>query len=78
MTARDLYGLAVRIAGLTFLVLAFFDASHWAIKQLRLPMPSSYTAGTDAVAAAFFLVAGLLLTFGAGVLTRLAYGGPKA
>jgi hypothetical protein len=77
MTARDLYGLVVRIAGLVFLVLAFFDASHWAIKQLGLPMPSPYAAGTDAVAAGCFLAIGLLLTFGAGLLTQLAYGRPK-
>jgi hypothetical protein len=77
MTARDLYGLVVRIAGLSFLVLALFDAAHWAIKKLGLPMPSPYTAETDAVAAAFFLALGFLFTFGAGALTRLAYGPPK-
>ena len=77
MTARDWYGLAVRLAGLAFFVFALFDVVHVLSQQLGLPLPSRYSATADAIAAGFFFVLGLFLTFAAGALTRLTYGPPK-
>jgi hypothetical protein len=57
--------------------MAVFDAMHALSQQLNIPLPSHYSIPTEFAAAAGFLIVGLILTLGAGALTRLAYGAPK-
>ena len=74
MKARDLYGLLVRVAGLVFIAFAVFDLTHLIALMIGMQMASQYPASVLALATGIYLVVGLVLTFGAGSLTRLVYG----
>jgi hypothetical protein len=74
MTPRDLYGLTARIGGLVFWVFSAFAIVHALTLRFNLPLPSNYSASTDALVAAIWFVLGLAMTLGAEALTRLAYG----
>jgi hypothetical protein len=74
MKARDVYALTVRVGGLVCLVFAMFAAVHAAASALDMPLPAKYTVSTDWFVAAIWFVFWLVLTFGAELLTRIAYG----
>ena len=74
MKARDWYGLAVRIAGLVFLIYALFDITHLIAPLVGAQMTGNYPASGLKFAVVVWIVLGLVLTFGAGILTRLVYG----
>jgi hypothetical protein len=73
MTAKDLFGLIVRVAGLTFICFAAMDFTYAISTLAGWPLTGRYPAGRDAVAAAFFLIIGAVLFFAATPITRLAY-----
>jgi hypothetical protein len=73
MTVKDLFGLAVRIAGVVFVVFGLFDLVDVFVKLMGLPMPSRYPAATDAVAAIIFFIFGAIFILGADLITRLIY-----
>ena len=77
MTARDLYGLAVRLAGLVFWVFAAFDLVYAIVKPLGIPLPSRYTESSDLVITAAWILLGIAATAAADILTRFAYGKGK-
>jgi len=72
--ARDWYGLAIRVAGLVFVIYAIFDLTHLIAPMFGAQMPNPYPTSGLEFAIAVWLVLGLALTFGAGILTRMAYG----
>ena len=74
MTPRDLYGLAVRLGGVVFWIFGAFDVVHGLVQQLGVPLPTKYTFAQDCMIGASWFVLGLLMTYGADFLTRVAYG----
>ena len=74
MAAKDVCGVAVRIAGLVFVVLSFFDMIHAIATALDLPLPSRYSIETVLLAGGCYLLVGVLLLAGARVITNLLYG----
>jgi hypothetical protein len=75
MTIRDIFGLVVRLTGLGFAVMAFFDALHFVLHLLGADAQSSYSIGNIAIATVWYGLAGLGLLFGADRITALAYRG---
>jgi len=73
MTVEDLFGLAVRLAGLTFIVFGVFDAFHVVATALGLPLPSSHTLAEVIAGTALWLVLGLVLLVSADAIARFAY-----
>lgn len=78
MKPRDLYGLAVRIAGLVFFVYAVFDGFRAFAPQFGLEVENVHSTPTLEAATILWFVLGLACTFGAGLLTWLAYGPDKS
>ena len=76
MTARDWYGLAIRLAGLVFFMYAIFDLTHLVTLLVGVNYPSQYPAATLEITIAVWIALGLILTLGADFLTRVVYG-PK-
>lgn len=74
MAPRDLYGLAVRIAGLVFWVFGAFGLIHLVARPLGMPYPSRMTQPEAIVTTVSWFILGVAATFSAEVLTRLAYG----
>jgi hypothetical protein len=74
MTTRDLYGLAIRLGGAVFWVFGAFALLHVAEQQLGVPVTTKYTVAQSWLIAAGWFILGLLITFGADFLTRVAYG----
>ena len=73
MTAEDLFGLVVRIAGITFISFALFDSVHVMALLTGLPIPSRYPLLRDITVAECYLAFGLVLFMGAEPITRFAY-----
>jgi hypothetical protein len=73
MPLKDIFGLIVRVGGLTCVVFAFFDLLHVIADITGLPLAHHYPAAADVVAAAFYLIPGLVLLMAAKPITRLAY-----
>jgi len=74
MTARDLFGLAVRLVGLSSIIAGLLDGFHVVAVQFGLPVPSHYPVGADEVAAVFYLASGAVVLFGANLIVRVVYG----
>jgi hypothetical protein len=74
MKARDVYALTVRVGGVVCLVFAMFAAVHAVSSALDMPLPAKYSVSTDWLVAGIWFAFWLLLTFGAELLTRIAYG----
>jgi len=75
MTVREIFGLVVRLTGLGFAVMAFFDALHVVLHLLGADSQSSYSTGNVALATVSYGLAGLGLLFGADRITALVYRG---
>jgi hypothetical protein len=71
--ARDLFGLAVRIAGLVFLTLALFDGIYVLAPYVGAPLQSARPAGATAYAALCYTVIGFLLIVLARPIAWLSY-----
>jgi hypothetical protein len=78
MKVRDLYGLAVRLAGLVFFLYAIFDLVHLIAPMAGIAMPSQYPPSVLAAVCGVWLLLGLVLTFGANAITRIVYGPDSA
>ena len=74
MTARDIFGLIVRVIGLGLIVFGVFYLFPVATILLGLPFPSRFSASANALAAAFFLILGAIFILGAKPITRVVYG----
>jgi hypothetical protein len=75
MTVREIFGLVVRLTGLGFAVMAFFDALHVVLHLLGADPQSSYGVGSLALATVSYALVGLGLLFGADRVTALVYRG---
>jgi hypothetical protein len=74
MTTRDLYGLVIRLGGAVLWFVAAYDGGYALAVLFGMPLPPKYTAGTTGTVAGVFFVLGLLMTYSADFLTRVAYG----
>ncbi len=73
MTVREIFGLVVRLTGLGFAVMAFFDALHVVLHLLGADPQSSYSVGSLALATVSYALVGLGLLFGADRVAALVY-----
>jgi hypothetical protein len=73
MTAEDLFGMIVRLAGLTLIIFCLFDLFHVIATLTGLPVAARYSAAADFLAAAFYGVSGLIILLAADQITRFAY-----
>jgi hypothetical protein len=73
MTAEDLFGLIVRLAGLMFILFGLADLFHAVAAAAGVPIPAPFGVNTVLVAAAGWVVVGVVLFGGADAITRLAY-----
>lgn len=78
MGPRDVYCLAIRLGGVGCFAVVFFDLTHVISTALNLPLPSRHSVATGALSSLWWFIGGLLLTIGAGPLTRLVYGSKKS
>jgi hypothetical protein len=74
VTSRELYCLAVRLAGLVFWVFGAFALVHIIALPLGMPLPARFSLSTAIVTLASWVALGLAATFGANALTRFVYG----
>jgi hypothetical protein len=74
MTVKDIFGLIVRIAGMTFIVFGLFDLVRVVATLVGLPMQSRYSVQVDATAAVFYFIFGVAFLVSAKLITRLVYG----
>jgi hypothetical protein len=77
MQARELFGLAVRLGGLVFLVFSLFDFVHVLLKVLGMADPSATPLASTLVAAVSYLVIGTIGLLGADWLVRVSYRDKK-
>ena len=77
MTVEDLFGLAVRLAGLTFVVFGVFSLIHVAAALVGLPLPPRYPTEESLAIGAVWLALGAGVIRGADAITRLAYRGRR-
>src|SRR5437764_1014638 len=75
MKGSDLYCLAIRLAGILFIVWALFDSGHVVLAALHLYLgPSNYPPSSLLAATTYWVILGVLLTVASRPLTRLVYG----
>jgi len=73
MTAKDLFGVAIRIGGMVFIVYALFGLIRAVVQLTGLPYPSQYSLEVDLISTAGYFVLGLALVMGAGIIVRASY-----
>jgi hypothetical protein len=74
MTAEDLFGVIVRLAGLTFITIGLNELIHAIATLAGLPLAATrYSASADFLGAAFYGVLGLIILVAADQITRFAY-----
>ena len=71
MSARDIFGLAVRICGGAFIVCGYFALFHAVAAPFGYPR--HYPIAVDLIGAAGWLIPGFALLLGARPVTNLAY-----
>jgi hypothetical protein len=74
MQPRLLFGLIIRIAGLTCLVFALLYVTYEIAKLLGLPARPTDSAGADIYGALTYFALGMVGFFRAEWLVRLSYG----
>jgi hypothetical protein len=75
MTAKDAFGLIVRIVGFGCILAGYVDLFHTLGSALSLPTLSRYSPAVDGLAAAFYIVSGVFIFAGADLIARIAYRG---
>lgn len=78
MTTRDLYTLAVRLAGLVCWIFSAFALVHVIAIRYGMSLPSQYSLARDALVGLIWFLLGRLLTCCAEPLTHVVYGSRKA
>jgi hypothetical protein len=76
MTAREAFGVVIRIAGTASVLAGAIDLFHVVAGAFGWPVFNRYPLAADALAAAFYAVFGLAIIVGADLITRLVYGRP--
>ena len=74
MSARELYGVSVRLLGLAFVVCALFDAFHLVAKIFDIDPPSPHGLAYLSLATAFYACFGAAFLAFAERVATLAYG----
>jgi hypothetical protein len=74
MTARDLYGVAVRLFGLILLFIGVGGVFGVAARMLGLSWTTGHPLMTDALASIIYLIFGAVMIFGANLIVRISYG----
>jgi hypothetical protein len=77
MQARELFGLALRLGGLVFLVFSLFDFVQVLLNVLGTPDPSATPLAATSFAATIYLAIGVIGLLGADWLVCLSYGPDK-
>lgn len=73
MTARDLLGVFVRLAGLVSILISLFDFYYVVVKALGIETNSKAALSLDVRGFVLYLALGIVLIIGANVIVRLAY-----
>ena len=73
MLASEVLGICVRLLGVIALAAAWLDLAGAVLRGFGLNLKEGNTMGHDLAAAGDYGILGVLLFFGAGWITRLAY-----
>jgi hypothetical protein len=73
MTARELLGVFVRLAGLISILMSLFDLYWVVVKTLGIDTSSPVTVAAGLRGLVLYLALGLILIVGANPIVRLAY-----
>ncbi len=73
MTARELLGVVVRLAGLASIVASLFDLYYVIVKTLGIQTASQVPVERDVRGFLLYLIFGVAIVAGAKLIVRLAY-----